>query len=347
MWIYVPNPSTASQSAPGAEASILPSNSQLARLEASFWWRGKPTPAKSWLRLWKRAPWLRRLYGRMPEPSTADHGAASWIASLAAYRASLIARPDYNSAPTMSETSGPTPNGSSRKPSPGWSSSRTSAECSTPAAPSKSSETFGAMATRLRSDYSRRQSVAQRRSGSGYLSSLWPIPQASEAGPDFAKMDRSATGLALPARAVMWSSIRASDGEKGGPAQSFGGGGTPLPAQAVAFSAMWNAPTVASATGGQVSRGGDRKGEPLLGGQAIAVSSRLAPKTSTVGMPTSKTGLSLNPLFVEALMAWPTGLSVCASSEMELFRWREDMRFVISQLPLPSRAPEVQRDLFG
>lgn len=43
--------------------------------------------------------------------------------------------------------------------------------------------------------------------------------------------------------AAMWSTPRASDGEKGGPNQSFGAGGQPLPAQAFHV-AMWPTATV-------------------------------------------------------------------------------------------------------
>jgi hypothetical protein len=41
------------------------------------------------------------------------------------------------------------------------------------------------------------------------------------------------TGVPLSQQAAaMWSTPRASDGAKGGPGQTFGAGGTPLPAQA-------------------------------------------------------------------------------------------------------------------
>lgn len=101
--------------------------------------------------------------------------------------------------------------------------------------------------------------------------SQWPTPKSSAAGPDFAKMTRSDTGLSLQtvmagvdrwptpsvanatggqssrsgdrkdemllsglmreADKAQWSTPRASDGEKGAPNQKFSGGGQPLPAQ--------------------------------------------------------------------------------------------------------------------
>lgn len=115
-----------------------------------------------------------------------------------------------------------------------------------------------------------------------------PTPRASESGPDFAKADRSNTGMALPAVAAMfsdsaaspWATPRASDGEKGGPNQAFGAGGVPLAAQA----AQWSTPSVADVTGGRASRSGNRKDELLLNSQAKAVSTlsaKITPSATT------------------------------------------------------------------
>lgn len=78
-----------------------------------------------------------------------------------------------------------------------------------------------------------------------FVAHLWPTPRASEAGPDFAKADRSKTGMALLEMAAIWATPRASDGEKGGPNQSFGAGGVPLASQAV----QWPTPTSLSFAG--------------------------------------------------------------------------------------------------
>lgn len=72
----------------------------------------------------------------------------------------------------------------------------------------------------------------------------------------------------------LWSSPRASDGEKGGPNMSFGAGGTPLPTQAADFPISLPAP-----------------GTPTPGGES-------SPTT-----PTSRR--RLNPAFVCYLMNWP------------------------------------------
>ena len=82
---------------------------------------------------------------------------------------------------------------------------------------------------------------------------MYPTPKSSPSGPDFARANRQRSG------------------------------GDDL---ATAVARMYPAPTVACATGGQTSRGGDRKDEPLLAG--------------IVGGP-------LNPAFVEWLMGFPLG----------------------------------------
>lgn len=61
----------------------------------------------------------------------------------------------------------------------------------------------------------------------------------------------------------------------------------------------------------------------------------------------SNSGLTLNPRFVEALMGWPTGLTSCASSAMELSRFKAHMRYELWRIGLPQEDQPVQADLFG
>lgn len=112
----------------------------------------------------------------------------------------------------------------------------------------------------------------------------WPAPTAE----DFARSDetiakvqairlaragQTTTPLYLgdvmrrvPEEAAAWSTPRASDGEKGGPNQSFGAGGIPLPSQMnkEANAAPW--PAVQANSAGNSSRSGDRKDELLSAG---------------------------------------------------------------------------------
>lgn len=159
-----------------------------------------------------------------------------------------------------------------------------------------------------------------------------------------ATFSRGETNPSLPGKAKGWATPRATDGEKGGPNQSFtDGGGIPLSAQV----ANWDTPTVACAMGGQVNRGGSRQEELLIGGQAQAVSSLLALETSTPGATSSDGPRTLNPRFVEWLMNWPPGWTNFACSVMAFILYREHMRSAFLQLGLPPKAPPVQQDLFG
>lgn len=65
-----------------------------------------------------------------------------------------------------------------------------------------------------------------------------------------------------------WPTIRASDGQHGGPGQRDSAGNPGLPGAA----AIWETPSVAVTAGSRLSRGGERSSELLLTGQAIDVS---------------------------------------------------------------------------
>lgn len=180
MWLYVPNTSTSSPSAPEAEDSISASSWQFKALEQSVWWRGKPSQSRHWYQRWSKASFIQLLCGRMPEPSTAAHGVARWTASLAASRASLTASPESDSGKKTSATSGPTLAGSSFNPVRGSSSSRMSVGCFLRAVRNESGETFTDWASRLREDCSRRQKLATAKTESGSFSLLWPAPAARD-----------------------------------------------------------------------------------------------------------------------------------------------------------------------
>lgn len=350
MWVYVP--STTSASAPGEVDLISVSSWQIQALARSCWSRGKPSPAQSWLTRWSKAGWLRLLCGRMSEPSTAAHGVASWMASLAASRASPTPSLDGGLARTTSATSGQTLAASSSSPARGGASSRTSRGCSPRAAQRGFGETFPDWVSRLRADCSRRRKSARAMGGNGSSSSRWPTPAARDfKGANGADHLENGTGRLhldqLPNFvAHLWSTPRASDGEKGGPNQSFGAGGVPLPAQA----SQWQTPSVADTTGGRMTRSGDRSGEMLLKGQAAAFSLR-DQTTETPGLPSSThprtSRPQLNPMFVEWLMGWPIGSTAFGCSETGLSRYRQLSRTALSSLASPSAALPPQLSLFG
>lgn len=185
MWLYVPTPeqSISSPSAPVAEGSISASSWHWKALEASVWWRGKPSPSRTWFQRCNRVSYIRLLCGAMPEPSTADAGVAAWTASLAASRASRTALPDASRGGSTSATCGPTRGASSSSRDAGSCSSKTSPACSRRGLtkslePKGFGETYASWVSRLRQDCSRRRNAARRTSASASSSSAWPTASA-------------------------------------------------------------------------------------------------------------------------------------------------------------------------
>ena len=226
MWLYVPA-STASASAPAEEGLTLGSNWQSRVLARSVSWRGKLSPQAIWSARCREVSWLMRLYGAMSPPSTAAHGVASWMASLAASRASLTVSPAGDSARMTNATSGPMQDASSSSPEPGSSLSKTSPACSrrSPAsirARYGSGVTYKDWVSTLREDCSRRQKSARAMSASASSSLPWPTPASAnskqEAEDINAKRARSSkSGLMLTDVASSWPTPDAAvsnDGEE-------------------------------------------------------------------------------------------------------------------------------------
>jgi hypothetical protein len=106
---------------------------------------------------------------------------------------------------------------------------------------------------------------------------------------------------------AMWSTPRASDGEKGGPNMSFGAGGQPLPAQAY-HTAMWATPTARDHKSVMASQEmHDRNARPLSEqvGQALGL------VANTGKARTEKPG-ALAPEFVFWLQGYPAEWLSCA-----------------------------------
>lgn len=222
MWLYVPGISTSSPSAQEDSASISASNWQFQALEQYAWSRGKPSRSRNWYQQWKRAIWLQRLFGAMPEPSMAAHGVDRLTASLAASRASLTVSPDASKARTTNATSGLTLAASSSNRARGSSSSKTSPACSRRGltkslAQSGFAETFTSLASRWREDCSRRQKLARRTRENASSSSAWLTPSANEdaAGTVDGKMQPMLTQQAKRCSDA-WTTPSASDGQRGG-----------------------------------------------------------------------------------------------------------------------------------
>lgn len=103
----------------------------------------------------------------------------------------------------------------------------------------------------------------------------------------------------------LWGTPRASDGEKGGPNQSFGAGGIPLAAEAAQFPFFRQVRETSAA--GETS-------STAVGG---------SPQPSETTVSTKR----LNPLFVEWLMGWPLGWTACGPVGMESYLWKQRRHF--------------------
>lgn len=200
----------------------------------------------------------------------------------------------------------------------------------------------------------------------GAAAGMWPTPMAGTP----AQHGNSAAGnndfsRRVDALIALWGTPRASDAEKGGPNQSFGAGGQPLPAQA----AQWPTPAAQNVKGSSaasITRADGKSRMDILHYRAEQGFSRPAPPTrddgakpsewrpisrrlfrsatSSVSPTTLRRWLRagnwrkrrLNPAFVEWLMAWPSGHALCACSGMGFTLWQQDMRGALSALPMAS-----------
>ena len=333
MWLYIPPMSC--PSAPEGEDSILESNWQGRILERCATWNGKPSRSASWLRRWNSVASIKLLYGAMPEPSTADRGVESWIASLAAFRVSPGHTPEAGSEPPMNVTCGRTPAESSVKSAPAssfWRKFQDSLGIST----NGLGQTYEEWVTELRRDYSRRQK--SERPTSGVDSSSWLIPTADSSASDagewkgtyYLREDGTKANSALTHQAANWPTPVSSDGNK------RGWGERSRPDSRLAYVAnSFPTPSARDHKGFD----GPGKRNPSRPFAAYSLPNPLAP---TNGHTCSTKCRRLNPRFVEWLMGWPdlwsllpyvdTGALDFDYWETVLSHWWRLMRSALSQL---------------
>lgn len=199
----------------------------------------------------------------------------------------------------------------------------------------------------------------------GFQASAWPIPTANDwkgSGPTLERVDGKMRGDRLDyATEQLWSTPRASDGEKGGPNQAFGAGGIPLPAQSVDVQAYidsntWPTPTAMNrprseetlekARAVRKEKAGQNT-VPLYLEDLVVRYSPQDPRTSTDGAEPSTERRSLNPRFVSWLMGWPIWWTTIAwinsdSWGMELCLYKRRMRLELYRIGLPPEAPAEQ-----
>jgi hypothetical protein len=281
MWLHVPK--TSSASAAEGVGSISESTSLYLALEQSATWKTKSMRPESWRKALQKADWTTRLSGLTYEPSTANRGAASWIASLADSLASPTVSQESAKASTTSATSGLT--------SPDWYtnfhqaavSSRTFQASLSSTGPT-SDPTYKPWVTRLRKESLARREWARRIFASGSLS--WPTARAEDAEqtgshrgrPDSLKAamrawqtpnasgykshqsgDATRTYAMLPKQAENWQTPTARHADS--PAEE-----NRKSPRIAHQAAKWQTPKTPG--GGNSSRSGDRIDELLLVGQA-------------------------------------------------------------------------------
>lgn len=146
----------------------------------------------------------------------------------------------------------------------------------------------------------------------------WPTPRAQEPG-----SNAPTHGLGLKQVAIQqWATPRPCSGER-----SSGLNRTEIMRQ-------WATPTAR-----------DWKDGTLINSKAQTRSnlSRQAPRTDVDGKNSCAHGLTLNPLFVEALMGWPIGWTDCVSAGTALSPWLRLMRSELSQLLRISNSKEAEQ----
>lgn len=283
-------------------------NSQASAAESSLTWRGKPTPVKSWLRAWKKATWLQRLFGRMCPPSMDAHFGAWWAASLAASRAKTSASPERKpESPANEAGSGSSFDESSPKFNLDWSSLRMSLGSGRQAL--KSSSRTLPRSGSMRSGVLSERPMLERLT-IATDSSFWPTATVGDhhgsGSHGYGKVSAStgksrSEGVTLTDAAVrLWQIPRATDGDKGGPNQTLKG------------QRMW--PTAAAHdakdTGAKTEY--ERK-SPGLTATGHLLQMQMSGARS---LPKDRT---LNPRFVEWLMGWPIAWTDCDSQVTEWF----------------------------
>ena len=153
---------------------------------------------------------------------------------------------------------------------------------------------------------------------------LWPTPKASAAGPDFAELNRSNTGLSLQTAAALWptpTSIEAGEGKflttlitrEGHPAKRGQRAYNPNTGDHVQITLnravkMWPTPTARDHKDGTAESCQNVPPNCLLGREVH----QRPPSTANHG--------SLNPTWVEWLMGWPSEWTVLKPLGMDRFQ---------------------------
>lgn len=355
MWLYVPNllNETSSPSVLGSEglnsesASLSIISERLAG--ASAMWRGSALLPRAWSHQWKRGGFIRLLSGLTCSPSTLDLGVASFISSLQAIPAKTTALPE--SVPDHAESDSSLPKSAVSPTSAGLILSSAKTYRGTQMDNSQpSSRHWSDWATALRQEYSARPKPVIPCDANDCSS--WPSAKVARGGYE---VQRDGTKvLTLEGAASEWMAPVADD--TGTRTKRYGQGGMALSMQA----SMWSSPLAqnykGSSQGSMFRKDGKSRDDnlcfqaeqffhpPSYPGQPIAGGSTSSTDSPNSNQPSVKR--KLNPIFVEALMRWPTGLSGFERREMALTQWWQLQRSFLSELVLASGQID-QMELFA
>lgn len=335
-WLHVPPgmvPPTSSPSAPGSAGSNLDCNSLSdisARLcEGSVTSKGKLLPSPLWSRRWRRGGFIRLLSGLTLEPSTAQRGVDAWISSLRETRARGTASPESVAANSMTDGCSTAPSTYSRPAGLILSSVRTCRGTRADSSPLPARHWFD-WAAALRREYSARPKPATPCGGSDCSS--WPSARTSDTN---GAGEHGEGGLDLRTAAAQWMAPRKA-----------GGHTINLEDQAE----HWPGPAARDWKGsseGSITRQDGKSRSDMLDYHAeqffrppsspvrpiIAGGSMSSTDGPNSNQPSAKR--KLNPIFVEALMRWPTGLSGFERRETAWTRWSQRQRSFLSALFSP------------
>lgn len=304
MWIYVPP--TYCPSAPEEADSTSACTWRCRMLESSVMWKTKPSPARRWLQRWKRASWIRRLFGRICEPSTAIHGVESWIASLAATRASRSPYPDEKKENMTQGTCGHVSLGLSEKLTPRSSSLRTSLT------------TFGSDMKLSGESYKKlviwlnRESLARRKWVQRTLENDCSSSDVSLNTPTEKCAISYVDDTGKPKQATEWLTPSVEDAKLGSREAylQYLEKGRTTQARLRNQVAFWATPMARDHRSMEVGEKTlNKNSRPLSEQVGVWKSSLQGLKNSKSGIKSSKKFRRLNPLFVCWMMNWPLGWS--------------------------------------
>jgi len=192
--------------------------------------------------------------------------------------------------------------------------------------------------------------------------SQWAVPKVLQGGPNSNREARRAGGPDLQEMATQWEapSVAVTDGSR----MARGGDRSDellLTGQANEAAKMWAGPLAQNHKGSGTAVHRPDNGKlrddilsfqaeqlflpPSFPAQPTADGSTCSTASPNSNQPSAKR--KLNPIFVEALMRWPTGLSGFERQETAWTQWWQLQRSYLSALDWGSSETEVQHDLFA